>query len=111
MDLLASSHTLAPKTGVDARLPKVSAVVSAITNKGNASLYPIHFLMEIHWNHNNMQQKYFPYKSINISLYFFGVYIYTREGENTRESSQCDQKFSDAQIEFKPSPFDRTGTN
>ena len=46
-----------------------------------------------------------------ISLYFFGVYIYTREGKNTRESSQCDQKFSDAQIEFKPSPFDRTGTN
>ena len=46
-----------------------------------------------------------------ISLYFFGVYIYTREGKNTRESSQCDKKFSDAQIEFKPSPFDRTGTN
>ena len=46
-----------------------------------------------------------------MSVNFFGVYIYTREGKNTRESSQCDQKFSDAQIEFKPSPFDRTCTN
>ena len=49
--------------------------------------------------------------STTISLYFFGVYIYTRVCIYTHESSQCDQKFSDTQIALKPSPIDRTYTN